>query len=92
MILYPKSDDTTFDMDYYATKHMPMLADALGDDCHGWGVQASHGDQYHCIGWATVSNMEAFGAAMNVHGAAIMGDVPNYTNVRPTLVTGDVIV
>jgi len=30
-ILYPKTDDATFDMDYYTSTHMPMLAKALGD-------------------------------------------------------------
>ena len=92
IILYPKSDGSTFDMDYYTSKHMPMFAEALGDACGGWGVQASHGDDYHCIAWATVSSMEAFGAAMQAHGAAVLGDVPNYTNTQPQLVTGDVVV
>jgi hypothetical protein len=35
VILYPKSDDSTFDMDYYTTKHMPMLAAAVGEACQG---------------------------------------------------------
>ena len=29
VILYPQSDDTTFDMDYYTSKHMPLLAEAI---------------------------------------------------------------
>ena len=29
-ILYPKTDDATFDMDYYTSTHMPMVAKALG--------------------------------------------------------------
>ena len=30
-ILYPNGDGKTFDMDYYSKKHMPMVADVLGD-------------------------------------------------------------
>lgn len=91
-ILYPKSEGSTFDMDYYANKHMPMFAKALGDACHGWGVSDIHGDDYHAVGWASVENMDAFNAAMNEHGAEVMGDVPNYTSVSPILLTGDVVV
>ena len=30
-ILYPRAEGSTFDMDYYTSTHMPMLADAFGD-------------------------------------------------------------
>ncbi|MEQ8714348.1 MAG: EthD family reductase [Cyclobacteriaceae bacterium] len=30
-ILYPNGDGKTFDMDYYANKHMPMVATLLGE-------------------------------------------------------------
>ena len=30
-IMYPKSEGSTFDMDYYANKHMPMLKELFGD-------------------------------------------------------------
>lgn len=89
-ILYPKTDDSTFDMDYYTSTHMPMLADALGDACSGWGATATKGGDWAAIGWATVESQEAFDNAMATAGAAIMGDVPNYTNVAPQLVIGDI--
>lgn len=89
-ILYPRTDDSTFDMDYYCATHMPMLAEALGDDCQGWGAADIAEGQYAAMGWAAVSSGEAFGAAMAEHGAKIMGDVPNYTNVQPELLVGEV--
>lgn len=88
-ILYPKTDESTFDMDYYTSTHMPMLADALGDACTGWGA-SSTGGNWAAIGWATVTSKEAFDAAMGEHGAKIMGDVANYTNVQPEMLIGDV--
>lgn len=91
-ILYPRSDSSTFDIDYYAKTHMPMFAEALGDAVVGWGVSQPQSGPYHAIGWARVKSQEAFDAAMAEHGARIIGDVPNYTNVQPTLVVGDVVV
>ncbi|MFV0259758.1 MAG: EthD family reductase [Acidimicrobiales bacterium] len=91
-ILYPKAEGSTFDMDYYTTKHMPMFAEALGDACTMWGVTGIHGDEYHAVGWANVESIEAFGKAMQESGGPIMADVPNYTTVQPVLLTGDAIV
>ena len=88
-ILYPKTDDSTFDMDYYTSTHMPMLAEALGDDCHGWGAVALTGDEYAAMGWAMITSPEALNTAMAEHGAKIMADVANYTNVQPTTLMGE---
>ena len=89
-IMYPKTDDSTFDMDYYCSTHMPMLAKALGDACTGWGASTVGAGAWEAIGWANVESQEAFDVAMKEHGAAIMGDVPNYTNVAPELVVGQI--
>ncbi len=89
-ILYPKTDDSSFDMDYYCEKHMPMLANALGDACTGWGASTVSSGPWAAIGWCTVASKDAWDSAMAEHGAAVMGDVPNYTNVTPELVVGDV--
>jgi uncharacterized protein (TIGR02118 family) len=91
VILYPKSDESTFDMEYYSGSHMPMLAEALGDACQGWGVSGPAA-KYHAVGWAMVESQDAFDAAMAEHGGKILGDVANYTNVQPELVIGNVVV
>jgi uncharacterized protein (TIGR02118 family) len=89
-ILYPKTDDATFDMDYYTTSHMPMLAKALGDGCKSWGAAKVTTDQHVAMGWVMIDSMDTFNAAMGEHGAAIMGDVANYTNQQPELILGEV--
>lgn len=89
-ILYPRTDDSTFDMDYYCATHMPMLAEALGDDCHGWGAANIAAGQYAAMGWAVATDQASFDSAMAAHGAKIMGDVPNYTNVTPELLVGEI--
>jgi hypothetical protein len=37
-----------------------------------------------------VDSQATFDAAMATHGAAIMGDIVNYTNVAPELIIGEV--
>ena len=91
-ILYPKSEGSTFDIDYYTSTHMPMFAEALGDACKGWGVSAINGDKYHCLGWALVESADAFGAAMKENGGPVMADVANFTNIQPEMLMGDVVV
>lgn len=87
-ILYPKSDGSTFDMDYYTSTHMPMFAESIGDACQGWGAAAVEDDEHHAFAWVTVDSKEAFDAAMAEHGAKVMGDIPNYTTARPKMILG----
>jgi len=89
-ILYPRNDDSTFDMDYYCSTHMPMFAESLGDACQGWGAANIAAGQYAAIGWALVTDQAGFDAGMAEHGAKIKGDVPNYTNVRPEMLIGEI--
>ena len=88
-ILYPRTDDSTFDMDYYTSSHMPMLAESLGEACTGWGAATIPAGKYQALGWATVTDQASFDAGMKEHGAKIMGDVPSYTNVRPEMLVGE---
>ena len=89
-ILYPHTDDSTFDMDYYTSSHMPMFAECLGASCQGWGAAAVNDGTWAAMGWAAVDSQADLDATMAEHGAKIMADVPNYTNVRPQLVVGEV--
>ena len=91
MFLYSNTEGSKFDLDYYNTKHMPMLANALGEACLGWGVTDTHGNAYHAIGWAMVESRDAWDAAMDRHGVEIRDDVANYADARPQVVIGDVV-
>ena len=89
-ILYPRTDESTFDMDYYVNSHMPMFGECLGDACQGWGAVAVPAGKYAAIGWASITSQDALNETLAEHGAKIMGDVPNYTNVSPDMVVGEV--
>ncbi|MEZ5225140.1 MAG: EthD family reductase [Acidimicrobiales bacterium] len=90
LIMYPQTADSTFDMDYYTSTHMPLFAEVLGDACKGWGASTVKGDEWAAYGWAMVESQEAFDAAMAAGGAKVMADVPNYTNISPQLLLGEV--
>lgn len=90
-ILYPQSEGSNFDMDYYTGTHMPMFVEALGDACQGWGVADVQGDSHHALAWAVLTSADAFNATMKEHGAKIIGDVANYTNVAPVMLMGKVV-
>ena len=34
-VLYPNTEGSRFDMDYYVNKHMPMVQSKLGSSCLG---------------------------------------------------------
>ncbi len=82
-IMYPKTEDSTFDMDYYTSSHMPMLSNAIGDACTAWGATTVKAGPWAAIGWATVESQEAFDAAMAEHGGAISGVTSPTTPMSP---------
>lgn len=96
-VLYPVGEGTTFDHDYYATTHMALVAEHMGP--HTTSAQASKGlggggpdapAPFHAIATIVFSDHAAMDAAMAV-SAPVMGDVPNFTNVRPTIMIGEVL-
>jgi uncharacterized protein (TIGR02118 family) len=89
-IIYPKTDDATFDMDYYTSTHMPMVAKALGAGDQGWGAMSVSSDKHIAMGWVMFESMDAFNAGMGAHGAEIMADVANYTNQQPEVIIGEI--
>lgn len=89
---YPKSDNSTFDADYYHQTHMALCARLLKD--HGYqghvlhagrGAQPGANDQSHVTVELLFDSQESLQSGLAAHGAEITGDVPNYTNVRPEI-------
>ena len=85
LVLYPKAENTTFDLEYWTTKHMPMLTTAW-PNCR-WEADACGADSpYYAAAHIIFDSMEEMGAAMGGPSAGgVMGDIPNYTNVQPVI-------
>jgi uncharacterized protein (TIGR02118 family) len=96
-VLYPNHPGSRFDMDYYCNSHMPMVQRKLGTACKRIAVEQgiAGGDPgskpaFVAIGHVYCDSVEAFEAALAPHVAEIMGDIPNYTDITPTLQISDV--
>lgn len=96
-VLYPHGDGVSFDMDYYVQRHMPMVGEALGNALKGMSVDGGLGagapgqpPAYVAMGHLLFDSVEAFQAAMAPHAERIFGDIPNYTNVQPTVQISEV--
>jgi uncharacterized protein (TIGR02118 family) len=96
-VLYPNIADKTFDMEYYCSKHIPMVQQKLGAACKGVAVEAGLGGAepgspatYIAMGHLYFDSVEAFQTAFGPHTQAIMGDIPNYTDLQPTIQISDV--
>ena len=90
-VTYPNSADGRFDFTYYRDKHMPLVRARLGANVTrteiGKGVASGDGGKagFVCVGQVWFNSMSELQAAMKQHGAEIMGDIPNYTNIKPNV-------
>jgi uncharacterized protein (TIGR02118 family) len=91
-VLYPNASDARFDMPYYLDRHMPMVRDLMGGALKGVNVeQGLAGGQpgappaYTVLCHLLFDSVDAFQSAFDKHSAAILADIPNYTNTQPTV-------
>ena len=96
-VLYPKTEGGKFDMDYYCSKHMPLVKERCGDALKDLTVEAGLSGGMGgkpaanvAVGTLTFDSVEAFQAAMGPHMPEIMGDIPNYTDITPVLEISEV--
>ena len=91
-VLYPNNAGSTFDMDYYLSKHMPMVGERMGSALKGMTVDQGvsgglPGSQppYRALTTLMFDSVDAFQAAFTPHSAEILADISAFTNVAPTL-------
>jgi len=96
-VLYPNTAGCKFDMNYYLDRHMPMVQQKLGAACKRMAVEEGIAGgtpeapaTYAAMGHLYFDSIHAFQTAFAAHAQAIMADIPNYTNVQPTIQISDV--
>jgi uncharacterized protein (TIGR02118 family) len=96
-VFYANTPGVTFDMRYYLDKHMRICREQLGAALKG--VQVEEGISggapgapapYVAVGHLLFDSLESFQTAFPPAAAAIQGDIPNYTNVTPTIQISEV--
>ena len=97
-ILYPNGDGTKFDMDYYSSKHMPMITSLLGDSLKLYEIDKGIAGRtpadpipYLAIGYLYFDKLSAFQNSFKPHAEKIRGDVSNYTNIQPIIQISEVL-
>ncbi len=84
-VLYPKGDGSTFNMDYYKTKHRQICFDVM-PGLEKMDVEAGIDGPYEAVGHLYFGDMATMGAAM---GGPRIGeaeaDLQNYTNIVPVI-------
>jgi uncharacterized protein (TIGR02118 family) len=98
-VLYPGGEGTTFDHDYYVDKHIPMVAELLGDKLRAVSVDRGLGGRepgspppYVAMAHLVFDSVEDFQAAMGPHAEQIGADVANYTNTTAAMQLSEIAV
>lgn len=98
-VMYPYAPGARFDHDYYRDRHMPMLKALLGDACKSYTVDkgisgGAPGSPPTYIGMCHIfaDSVEDFQAAFGPHAKQVMADIPNYTDLKPTMQISEVVV
>lgn len=96
-ILYPNGDGKTFDMAYYESKHMPMVAGFLGKNLKFYeidkgisGRTANDKVPYLAVGYFYIKNIDEYNKSIGQNRDAIINDFKNYTNVQPIIQISEV--
>jgi len=95
-VIYPISDDTHFDYDYYLATHMPLVGEHMGPHIQNTVVTkglAGGPDTppgIYAIATMVFADQVAMKAAL-VASTPVLADIPNFTNVQPQMLIGDVI-
>jgi len=99
MVSYPNKPGARFDEEYYLAKHMPMVAGKLGKHgMTGWSVDKGLGGftpgspaEYRMQAHLNFENLEGLQAGMAAEAAAILADIPNYTDIQPQIQINQVL-
>lgn len=97
-IMYPFEEGKTFDMEYYETKHMPMVAGFLGSNLVKYTIEKGFASgipnsqiPFMAIGTFYVKDLAEYQAAIGPNRDAIRADFANYTNISPIILVSEVI-
>ena len=96
-VLYPGGADHTFDWTYYLGSHTPMVRQKLAGALKGISIEQGLGGgapgtppTYVAMCHLMFDSVESFQQAFGAHAAEILADIPNYTNIEPTILVSEV--
>ncbi len=91
-VLYPNTSGARFDMEYYLSKHIPMVKKLLGAALKGVTVEQGLGGaapgeraEYSTLCRLLFDSVESFQSAFGPHAGAVQADIRNYSSVAPVI-------
>jgi uncharacterized protein (TIGR02118 family) len=87
-VAYPVGSER-FDEEYFATRHVPMFAALLGDNCIRWEVHrpvrspGAPEPTFRAAAYFWIRSAERFGRTLAEHANAIYADVANVSDAVP---------
>ncbi|MCE7053874.1 EthD family reductase [Algoriphagus sp. AGSA1] len=97
-IMYPYEEGKQFDMEYYESKHMPMVAGFLGSNLVNYTIEKGIASgipntpmPFVAIGTFYVKSLEDYQAAIGPNRDSIRADFANYTNISPVILVSEVV-
>jgi uncharacterized protein (TIGR02118 family) len=90
-VSYPGGTGQRFDHEYYQEKHRVLLVDRLTSigltriemDKELSGLAPGTAPMFTGVARLYFNSMEEFQQAMAAHGAELLADIPNYTDITP---------
>lgn len=84
-------------MDYYESKHMPMVAGLLGKNLKFYeidkgiaGRTANDKVPFIAVGYFYVKDVAEYNKAIGQNREAVINDIKNYTNIQPVIQVSEV--
>ncbi|MCB1310624.1 MAG: EthD family reductase [Sedimentitalea sp.] len=95
-VIYPATDGTSFDFDYYLGTHMPLVARHMGPHIdstlvtRGVAEAPDGAPATHAVATLVFKDEAALKAGLAAAGPAV-ADIPNFTDTKPQMLIGEVI-
>ncbi len=97
-LMYPHSENRRFDIDYYVNKHALWARKLMGAALKGFeidhgisGREPGSSPTYVAIANLYFDSIDDFKSSYGPNAAEIQSDIPNYTDIQPTMQISQVI-
>ena len=95
-VMYPITETSNFDYDYYFSKHMKIVGETLGEHIQSTlvtrgitgGPDVPAG--FYAIATIVFEDQSAMDLALSKLDTAL-GDIPNFTDTEPVMLIGEVV-
>lgn len=91
-VLYPDGPDARFDLAYYTERHVPLVLERCGEAIRRGeierglaGLEPGSAPPFRVAAHLVFDSTEAMQASFGRHLPELLADVPNFTNIQPTV-------